>query len=213
MGTMRGVGGYEEDAVVRSGARRNARADEGGLGLAVARARGGDETAFGAVYREAQPMLLGYARGLVGDDAEDVVAGAWHEIIRDLGTFRGDGAGFRVWAATVARRHALDHIGRTGARPRGTAPDRAETRPAPDPAVLPVECLSAADALAVIAALPPDQGEAVLLRVVLGLSGPEAAEVLGAPPDAVRAAAHRGLRRLADRLTGPHRPAGDPGEE
>ena len=40
----------------------------------------------------------------------------------------------------------------------------------------------------------------MLLRVVVGLDGPAAARVLGKRPGAVRTAAYRGLKRLADQL-------------
>ncbi|CAM5706243.1 hypothetical protein SFUMM280S_01577 [Streptomyces fumanus] len=77
------------------GELRRAPAYDGELGAAVARAQEGDEAAFAVAYRIVQPGLLGYLRGLVGDDAEDVASDAWLEIARDLGRFRGDGAGFR----------------------------------------------------------------------------------------------------------------------
>jgi RNA polymerase sigma-70 factor (ECF subfamily) len=48
--------------------------------------------------------------------------------------------------------------------------------------------------------LPIDQAEAVMLRAVLGLDVAAAAKVLSKRPGAVRMAAHRGLRRLAERL-------------
>ena len=51
-----------------------------------------------------------------------------------------------------------------------------------------------------IARLPQDQAEAVVLRVVVGLDAKSAAEVLGKRPGAVRTAAHRGLQRLAELL-------------
>ena len=51
-----------------------------------------------------------------------------------------------------------------------------------------------------IAALPRDQAEAVLLRVVIGLDAESAAQVLGKRAGAVRTAAYRGLRRLNDAL-------------
>lgn len=204
---MRGAATYEEGTVAGAGGRRRARADDGALGRAVTRARGGDEAAFGVVYRAVQPILLGYVRGLVGDDADDVAAEAWHDIVRDLADFHGDGAAFRGWAATIARHRALDHLRRIGSRPRTTALDTVAAEPAaaPDSAGVALENLSTAHALAMIATLPPDQAEAVLLRVVIGLSGPAAAEVLGKRPGAVRTAAHRGLRRLAEQLA----PAGE----
>src|SRR5262249_52672813 len=52
-------------------------------------------------------------------------------------------------------------------------------------------------ALALIRTLPPDQAEAVMLRVVVGLDVAATARVLGKRPGAVRIAAMRGLRRLA----------------
>lgn len=88
------------------------------LGSAVARAQQGDEEAFAQAYRTVSPGLLGYLKGLVGDDAEDVASEAWLEIARDLGRFRGDGVGFRGWTATIARHRALDHLRRVRSRPR-----------------------------------------------------------------------------------------------
>ena len=100
---------------------RRGQAYDGELGAAVARAQQGDEAAFAVAYRFVQPGLLGYLRGLVGDDAEDVASDAWLEIARDLGRFRGDGAGFRGWTATIARHRALDHLRRQRVRPRSSA--------------------------------------------------------------------------------------------
>ncbi|MEU7422674.1 RNA polymerase sigma factor [Streptomyces sp. NPDC040750] len=184
------------------GEHRRPQPRDGELGAAVARAQEGDEIAFAVAYRIVQPALLGYLRGLVGEDAEDVASEAWLEIARDLGRFRGDGAGFRGWTATIARHRALDHLRRRRARPRAAPldqvalelPGRHSTH---DQAL---ESLSTERALALVRALPRDQAEAVLLRVVVGLDGPAAARVLGKRPGAVRTAAYRGLRRLARQL-------------
>ncbi|MBB4793411.1 RNA polymerase sigma-70 factor (ECF subfamily) [Streptomyces nodosus] len=181
---------------------RRAHAHDGELGAAVARAQQGDETAFAVAYRIVQPGLLGYLRGLVGDDAEDVASDAWLEIARDLSRFRGDGAGFRGWTATIARHRALDHLRRRRVRPESAVlgddvlelPGRQDTH---DQAL---ESLTTRQALRLVARLPRDQAEAVLLRVVVGLDAPAAARVLGKRPGAVRTAAHRGLRRLAREL-------------
>ncbi|MEU3412308.1 MULTISPECIES: RNA polymerase sigma factor [unclassified Streptomyces] len=183
----------------QGGVPRRPQPRDGELGAAVARAQDGDETAFAVAYRIVHPGLLGYLRGLVGEEAEDVASEAWLEIARDLGRFRGDGAGFRGWTATIARHRALDHLRRQRSRPRPAPleqdaldlPGRHSTH---DQAL---EALSTARALELVRALPRDQAEAVLLRVVVGLDGPAAARVLGKRPGAVRTAAYRGLRRLA----------------
>jgi RNA polymerase sigma factor (sigma-70 family) len=175
---------------------------DGDLGAAVARAQEGDEAAFAAAYRIVQPNLLGYLRGIVGDDAEDVASDAWLEIARDIGRFKGDGAGFRGWTATIARHRALDHLRRRRVRPQaaGTELDvlnLAGPHSTPDQAL---ESISTERALELVRGLPRDQAEAVLLRVVVGLDGPAAARVLGKRPGAVRTATHRGLKRLARQL-------------
>ncbi|CQR62272.1 RNA polymerase sigma factor [Streptomyces leeuwenhoekii] len=183
------------------GEPRHVQAYDGELGAAVARAQEGDEAAFAVAYRLVQPGLLGYLRGLVGDDAEDVASDAWLEIARDLGRFRGDGAGFRGWTATIARHRALDHLRRRRVRPRPAALEQDLDLPAPDSTHdQALESLSTEVALALVRGLPRDQAEAVLLRVVVGLDGPAAARVLGKRPGAVRTAAYRGLKRLARQL-------------
>jgi RNA polymerase sigma-70 factor (ECF subfamily) len=181
---------------------RRAQAYDGELGAAVARAQEGDEAAFAVAYRIVQPGLLGYLHGLVGDDAEDVASDAWLEIARDLGRFRGDGAGFRGWTATIARHRALDHLRRRRVRPQagGTEQDLLHLPGPHDTHDQALESLSTEQALALVRELPRDQAEAVLLRVVVGLDGPAAARVLGKRPGAVRTAAHRGLKRLARQL-------------
>ncbi|MCK8435305.1 RNA polymerase sigma factor [Streptomyces sp. D2-8] len=175
---------------------------DGELGAAVTRAQQGDEAAFAVAYRLVQPGLLGYLRGLVGDDAEDVASDAWLEIARDLGRFRGDGAGFRGWTATIARHRALDHLRRQRVRPRSSALEQ-DVLELPGPQSThdqALEAISTEQALELVRGLPRDQAEAVLLRVVVGLDGPAAARVLGKRPGAVRTAAYRGLKRLAGQL-------------
>jgi RNA polymerase sigma-70 factor, ECF subfamily len=63
-----------------------------------------------------------------------------------------------------------------------------------------IEALATGRTLDLIARLPQDQAEAVVLRVVMGLDAKTAAETLGKRPGAVRTAAHRGLKKLAELL-------------
>ncbi|MDX3355712.1 RNA polymerase sigma factor [Streptomyces sp. ME01-24h] len=173
------------------------------LATAVRAAQEGDEDGFRFVYRAVQPQLLQYVRSLVGvADAEDVASEAWLQIARDLRGFRGDGDAVRGWAARVARNRALDHLRAVSRRPQAAAGvEELLDRPArSDTAEEAVAAVGTDAALAAIAALPRDQAEAVLLRVVMGLDSRTAAEVVGKRPGAVRMAASRGLRRLAELL-------------
>ena len=180
------------------------------LAGAVGRAQDGDPEAFRALYRDTQPRLLRYLHTLVGDDAEDIASETWLQVTRDLAGFSGDHDGFRGWVATIARHRALDHLRYHARRPpaRPVPAEDLATRPAADDtADAALEALSTGAALALIATLPADQAEAVLLRAVLGLDAQTAATVLGKRPGAVRTAAYRGLRTLATRIgTDPQRP-------
>jgi RNA polymerase sigma-70 factor (ECF subfamily) len=175
-------------------------ADAERLTVAVEEARGGDETAFRELYRALQPSLLRYLRGLIGEDAEDVASEAWLQIARDLRGFSGDFGQFRGWAVTIARHRAIDHARHRRRRPH-TPIDVEELADRPDPAdtaAAASDAIATHDAIRLIAMLPRDQAEAVLLRVVVGLDAAAAGRILGKRPGAVRTAAHRGLRRLAE---------------
>ncbi|WP_330173989.1 RNA polymerase sigma factor [Streptomyces sp. NBC_01498] len=177
--------------------------DDAELTAAVLAAQDGNETAFRTVYRAVHPRLLAYIRTLVGEpDAEDVASEAWLQIARDLERFSGDADRFRGWSARIARNRALDHIRMRGRRPAaGVDETELAGRAADsDTAVEAMEALSTGTTMALIAQLPQDQAEAVVLRVVVGLDAKSAARTLGKRPGAVRTAAHRGLKRLAELL-------------
>ena len=183
---------------------RDREGDDAQVTAAIAAAQCGDEASFRTVYRSVHPRLLAYVRTLVGDaDAEDVASEAWLQITRDLGRFQGDADRFRGWTSTIARNRALDHVRRLGRRPAidgdesvlyAMADRRADT------ASEAMESLATECAMELISRLPMDQAEAVVLRAVVGLDAKSAAEVLGKRPGAVRTAAHRGLRKLAELL-------------
>ncbi|MET9918094.1 RNA polymerase sigma factor [Streptomyces sp. NPDC059605] len=177
--------------------------DDAELTAAVVAAQDGDEDAFRTVYRAVQPRLLGYIRTLVGEpDAEDVASESWLQIARDLDRFSGDADRFRGWAARIARNRALDHLRMRGRRPAvGGDESELSERPAEsDTADEAMEALATGRTMSLIAQLPQDQAEAVVLRVVVGLDAKSAAQTLGKRPGAVRTAAHRGLKRLAELL-------------
>src|ERR1700744_1986096 len=183
--------------------RRPAPAAKPDLTEAVQAAQQGDEQQFRALYRDMQPRLLRDLRTMVGVDAEDVASEAWLHIARDLAGFSGDSDGFRGWAATIARHRAMDHQRRHRRRPQ-TAPtpveDLGDLAAGEDTAQSAMDTVSTQAAVAMIADLPPDQAEAVMLRVVMGLDAESAGRVLGKKAGAVRTAAYRGLRKLATRL-------------
>jgi RNA polymerase sigma-70 factor (ECF subfamily) len=168
------------------------------LSAAVKAAAGGDEEGFAVLWRSLHPPMLRYLRVLVGAAAEDVASETWLQVARDLRRFDGDGSAFRGWVFRIARNRAVDDRRRTGRRPEETTGTvEGDAPPVRDAAAEALERSGTDWALRLIATLPRDQAEAVMLRVVAGLDVATTARVLGKRPGAVRVAAMRGLRRLA----------------
>ncbi|GAB2571802.1 RNA polymerase sigma factor [Streptomyces capparidis] len=178
--------------------------DDDSLAAAVHAARHGSEDGFRLVYRALQPGILRYLRTLVGEEAEDVAADTWIQIVRGLAGFEGDADDFRAWTTTIARNRAIDHVRRVQRRPVADAPveELVVSRPAAEnTAEEALASIGTDEALALLAGLPRDQAEALVLRIVLDLDVETTARILGKRTGAVRSAAHRGLRRLAKQLT------------
>ncbi len=160
-------------------------------------AQGGDELAFAHLWRAVNPRLVRYLRTLTPGTAADVASETWIQVIRNLSKFAGDELAFRGWIFTIARNKVTDGQRRDRRRPRTTGADPLDTFAAPDDtALLAMDNLSTDSALALIAVLPRDQAEVILLRVVAGLDVASVARILGKTPGAVRVNGHRGLRRL-----------------
>jgi RNA polymerase sigma-70 factor (ECF subfamily) len=166
-------------------------------------AAGGDEAAFARLWRDAHPRLLRYLRVLAGDAAEDVAGEVWLEVARRLTGFKGGELEFRAWLFTLARRRVTDMRRHQSRHPvRLTDDPRELDRPGTDDtAAAALDNLSTKAAVALIASLPRDQAEVIVLRVIAGLDVAQVAGVVGKRPGTVRVAAHRGLRTLAARLS------------
>jgi len=166
-------------------------------------ARAGDQAAFSEIFDRTQPALLRYLRSLAPDAAEDIASETWLSVVRDLRSFTGDEKAFRGWVFTIGRHRMVDAHRANVRRPAvavaepHTASDAAI---APDTAQVVVERAETRRALALIATLPPDQAEAILLRVVAGLEVAQVARVMSRSPGAVRVLTHRGLKTLAARI-------------
>ncbi len=168
------------------------------FGDALAKAQAGDEAAFACIFRDVQPALLRYLR-MIAPDPEDVAGDTWVQVVAGLKGFRGEEQAFRAWLFTIARHRAAD-AGRSRTR-RPVVPlemsEVEEQLTSPDTADLALEAVSARAAVALIATLPHEQAEIIMLRVVAGLDNADVARIVRKSPGAVRVAAHRGLRRLA----------------
>src|SRR5262249_19185585 len=158
----------------------------------------GDEARFLELWRNLQPRLLRYLRVLGCDDPDDVASETWLQVIRDLHRFNGDEEDFRRWLFTVGRHRAIDAARARTRRRASPVTDMfaglAGQQMVEDQVL---DGMSVRTAVGMLAALSPDQAEAVALRVIAGLDTTAVADILGKSPGAVRVALHRGLRTLA----------------
>lgn len=124
----------------------------------------------------------------------------WLQVVRDLSNFSGDADGFRAWLFTIARHRAIDAARAATARPLtlvADVPERPRSATSASAETEALERVSTERALELVATLPPEQAEMVMLRVVAGLEVPVVAEIVGKTPGAVRVSVHRGLRALS----------------
>lgn len=164
-------------------------------------AQHGDEEAFARLWREFHPGLLRYLRIKAAPVSEDLAADIWVRVLRALPGFEGDEQGFRGWLYTTARNRLTDWY-RSGER-RIDVIEHASLIVLPSANNVEEEAAehSATDrAVALISELPPDQAEAVMLRIVAGMDVARVASIMGRTPGSIRVLCHRGLRRLEQRL-------------
>jgi RNA polymerase sigma-70 factor (ECF subfamily) len=170
---------------------------EADLGLALDRAKSGDEAGFLELWRQLQPRLLRFLRVLNCDDPDDVASETWLQVIRDLPKFSGGEEDFRRWLFTVGRHRAIDHARARQRRPAIPVPQLPAVADEDLVEDQVLHAMSARKAVRLLATLPADQAEAVALRVLAGLDTSAVAGILNKSPGAVRVALHRGLRSLA----------------
>jgi RNA polymerase sigma-70 factor (ECF subfamily) len=168
----------------------------------LAAARAGHGSALGELFHDLYPRVLRYLRAFEPNEAEDLASETWLDVSTMLSRFEGDERGLRALAFTIARRRLIDLQRRLSRHPQVPIDARlvAEEGWTGDVEDEALTALSTDAALARVVALPPDQAEVVLLRVVGGLPTCDVARILAKRPGTVRVLQHRALRRLATEL-------------
>lgn len=162
-------------------------------------AQAGGQWAFAELYDYYNPLLERYFSARCSSAAQDLAAETWLGAARSFQKFQGDETQFRSWLFTIAHRRLADYWKE---RRRDEAAAGAEPLAdylAPDDTELSVlDSLSGQAAARQIAvALPPEQAEVVLLRVVAGLDVEQVAKIVGRRSGTVRVLQHRALKKLS----------------
>lgn len=161
----------------------------------------GEPWAFDRIFRTLAPIVTAYLGAQGSVEPDDLTSEVFLGVLRKIGTFRGDEAGFRAWVFTIAHRRLTDERRRISRRPTSEPLAAAPDRPAPDDvedAV--IQSLGTERVRAVCEHLGRDQRNVLLLRLVAGLTVEEIAAVLDKSPGAVKALQRRGLRAISAML-------------
>jgi RNA polymerase sigma-70 factor (ECF subfamily) len=169
----------------------------------LAAAISGERSALTELYRDLYPRVLRYLLVVEPVEADDLASETWLDVVGTLERFRGDRAGIRALALTIARRRALD-LRRKRSRRKTDPRDPSDLVDVGATGNVEEEALSslgAGWAIDVItSSLPREQAEVIVLRIIGGLDVATIASILGKRPGTVRVMQHRALRRLARAL-------------
>ena len=184
-----------------------------------------ETAAFWEPILQMQSALIGFARGLVGDDelardiAQDTFVDAWRAARQNAPPFDAPDelTGIRRWLFTVAYRHAIKHLRRR----KTIAWESLDAWDSVSPTILRApghfeDALAEAEALRMaLRSVESEDAACVLLQVVHGFSTAEIAAILAIHPDTVRKRLSRTKQRLRDAYlalsqshpqTEPHKP-------
>ena len=161
----------------------------------VRAARDGSRAAFGELYTRYARIVHGIVLARVPyGDAEDLVQEVFVIAFRKIPSLREPEA-FGGWLAAIARRCATDYH-RAAFRQNAAQRESAQAQSTEPDA-------HAFHVLQAIQTLPEAYREALILRLVSGLTGPEIAGRIGLTPESVRVNLFRGMKMLRERLKGP----------
>ncbi|MEU7859636.1 MULTISPECIES: sigma-70 family RNA polymerase sigma factor [Nonomuraea] len=187
---------------VRLASRLPARTDDSDLRELTSLAVQGDRSAIESLLGELRPMVVRYCRARLGrvsgqyHIADDVAQEVCIAVLSALPRYRDMGRPFASFVFGIASHKVADAL-RSSVRsavPTQDLPDGPDDGPGPEETV--VRYIEVEYARRLLAKLPDNQRELLLLRVVSGLSAEETGNVLGMSPGAVRVAQHRALARL-----------------
>jgi RNA polymerase sigma-70 factor, ECF subfamily len=162
----------------------------------------GEAAAIESLLEQIRPMVVRYCRARLGQItghyhvADDVTQEVCIAILSALPRYRDMGRPFASFVFGIASHKVADAM-RNAARlaiPTEDLPDGPDNGPGPEETV--VAFIEAERVRALLARLPENQRDLLVLRVLTGMSAEETGHALGMSPGAVRVAQHRALARL-----------------
>jgi RNA polymerase sigma factor (sigma-70 family) len=165
-------------------------------------ARLGADWAWGIIYRDLAPALLGYLRTRGADEPEDLTGEVFLQVVRGLKNFTGTESDFRSWVFMVAHHRLIDERRARGRRisdpaPAKTLEQHATLGDAEDEALAVLSLQWVRDLMRHVT---PTQADVLLLRIIGGLTLEQISCVVGKRPGAVKALQRRGLATIRRKM-------------
>jgi RNA polymerase sigma-70 factor, ECF subfamily len=167
------------------------------------RVQHGDRDTFAVLYDQLSALVYGVIVKVVRDTtiAEDVAQEAFVELWSTAARFDQARGSVATWAATIARRRAVDRVRREESqRQRVTALAARRVDDPPAVAETVVESIEAGRVRQAMLLLPPDQRQVVQLAFLDGHSHSTIADELRLPLGTVKSRVRGALQRLAAAL-------------
>lgn len=165
---------------------------------------GGDLGAFEQLYARYRQPLYRYILRLSGDPvaANDLYQGCWEKVIKARKRYRPK-APFQAWLFRIARNHVFDHFRRSRPEDELKADFIATDEPGPEQRLADADRAAALqDALK---QLPPEQRDAVLLKLEGGLDLQQIADVSGTRRETAKSRLRYAIRKLRQAIDSQHR--------
>jgi RNA polymerase sigma-70 factor, ECF subfamily len=172
----------------------------------VEKCRNGDRDAWEIIVRQRHARIynLAYRFTARADEAEDLTQEVFLKVYRTLHLYRSESGALETWIVRLARNHFIDHYRKYKTERVKTGPleDHHETAVRPTVRIdTPGEVLERKETSdrvhRLLARLPDDQREAVILRDLEELSYEEIADLLEVPIGTVKSRINRGRIELA----------------
>lgn len=164
-------------------------------------AQAGETWALRVVYDELAPRVHGYLRARGVAEPEDVTSDVFLAVFPRLPSVTGGAAGLRTLVFSVAHARLVDDLRRQSRRlPTVEYDARTDARSAASSEDDALALIATEGVRKVLAELPQDQRDVLLLRLVDDLTVEQVASVIGRSAGAVKQLQRRGLVTLRARL-------------
>lgn len=160
-------------------------------------AQAGQPWALQVLYDELAPRVHGYLRSRGAAEPEDLTSEVFLAVFPRLGTVTGGAVGLRTLVFSVAHARLVDELRRRSRRePTVEYDPQTDGRAAPSSEDEALALLATERVRELLAHLPDDQRDVMLLRIVSDLSLEQVAQAIGRSPGAVKQLQRRGLLAL-----------------